>query len=55
MEGVVYAAHCHMQDIACSFNLACSFNHGHQQGAQLQYYSKALKRFILGMVLSSKQ
>ena len=48
-EVVVYAAYCHTQDIAFSFN------HGHQQHAQLQYYCKALERIILGMVLSSKQ
>ena len=48
-EGVVYAAYCYTQDIACSFN------RGRQQRAQLQYYCKALEHVILGMVLSSKQ
>ena len=49
MEGVVYAAYCHTQDIACSFN------HGCQQRAQLQYNCKAFEPVIVGMVLNSKQ
>ena len=35
--------------------VACSFNHGHQQRAQLQYNCKALEPVIVGMVLNSKQ
>ena len=49
MEGVVYAAYCHMQDIACSS--VADINNAHNCNINCN----PLECVILGMVISSKQ
>ena len=52
MEGVVYAAYCHMQDIVCSYVASIA---GINNAYDCNINCKALERVIVGMVLSSKQ
>ena len=49
MEGVVHAAYCHTQDIACSS--IAGVNNAHNCNVNCN----SLEHVILGMVLSSKQ
>ena len=54
MEGIVYAAYCHTQDIACTASIA-GVNNAPRNAHNCIIKCKVLERVTVGMVLSSKQ